>query len=421
MIRSSLHVVVFIGLLIATGCARVPNVAVGPMQYRIASAQFERTLGASLGPCVLEGNQVTTLVNGKGIFPAMLQAIREAKETICLETFIYWRGAIAKDFADALSERARHGVAVHVIIDAVGGARMDRKLLRGMKRAGVQVVLYHPLHWFRPLKDLDFDHRTHRKLLIVDGRIGFTGGVGIGEEWTGDAEQPPYRRENHYRIEGPVVAELQAVFVETWMEYRHEVLHGEKYFPELEYKGGMKGQFFASSPQKDHALTMRLFYALSVAGARHSIQIATAYFVPDDDTEALLLDARRRGVRVQIIGPGPFVDYEIARKASKAEWGDLLKAGVEIYEYQPTVYHCKQMIVDDLFVSIGSSNFDNRSFAVNEEANLNIIDAGFAREQRRLFEADLKQSKRITYEEWRRRPYRERFLELFAVMFAREL
>ena len=408
-------------LLLAVACARTPSIDRVKINYSVADPQFERTVGSLLGPAVVGGNRITTLVNGEHIFSAMLEAIRGAQKSICLETFIFWDGVVAREFCRALSERARHGVKVHVVIDAVGGNRMDKEIIKKMKAAGVQLVIFHPLQWFHPKSDVEFDHRTHRKLLIVDGKIGFTGGVGIADEWDGHAATPKQWRDTHYRIEGPVVANLQAVFMATWIDARHDLLINENYFPPLSPKGELKCQVFTSSPDDRGSVNMQLLYALSIAAATRSIRIATAYFIPDKDTEGLLFQARKKGVNVQIIVPGPFIYYEIARKASKASWGKLLKAGVEIYEYQPTLYHCKQMIIDDYWVSIGSANLDNRSFSLNDEMNLNVLDGRFAAEQRLLFEEDLKKSKRITYEAWRKRPFHEKTLEVLASIFGSQL
>jgi cardiolipin synthase len=254
------------------------------------------------------------------------------------------------------------------------------------------------------------NNRTHRKLLVVDGRVGFTGGVGIADEWAGDARDKSEWRDTHFRVEGPAVAQLQAAFMENWIEITGRVLHGEAYFPPLGPAGPHVAQFFVSSPGGGGE-SMQLMYLLSIAAASERLLISASYFVPDEVEVRALADAARRGVRVQIIVPGPDIDSEIVRRASRSTWGELLRAGVEIHEYQPTMYHCKVMIVDGLWVSVGSTNFDARSFAVNDEANLNVLDAGFAREQERIFAADLERSRRITLEQWRSRPWTEKLWE----------
>ena len=393
----------------------VANLALGdkridqqvPVLYSVEDAQFRRSMGVILGPQMIAGNRVEALVNGDRIFPAMLEAIRGAKRTITFETYIYYSGTIGAQFSRALAERAKAGVKVHVIFDAVGAGKIDDKFEEEMKAAGVEVAKYNPLRWYTLAQ---MNNRTHRKLLVVDGRVGFTGGVGIADEWDGDAQDPKHWRDTHFRIEGPVVAQLQAAFMENWIEITGRVLHGEAYFPPLAPAGSHTAQFFVSSPGGGGE-SMQLMYLLSIAAAAKRLLISASYFVPDDVEVRALADAARRGVRVQIILPGAQIDSEIVRSASRASWGELLRAGVEIYEYQPTMYHCKVMIVDGLWVSVGSTNFDSRSFSVNDEANLNILDPDFAREQERIFAEDLKRARRITLEQWQSRPWTEKVWE----------
>jgi cardiolipin synthase len=234
--------------------------------------------------------------------------------------------------------------------------------------------------------------------------------MGIADEWAGNAQDPEHWRDTHFRIEGPAVGQMQAAFLENWIEVTGEVLHGPAYFPPLEPAGRQAAQVFVSSPGGGGE-SMQLMYLLSIAAAARTIRISAAYFVPDNVEVSTLVAALGRGVRLQIIVPGPHSDVEIVRRASRASWGELLRAGAEIYEYQPTMYHCKVMIVDDLWVSVGSTNFDTRSFSVNDEANLNVYDRDFAAAQARIFERDLERSRRISLEEWQRRPWREKLVE----------
>ena len=381
-----------------------------PRLYSVADPQFQRSMGIMLGPQIVEGNKVEALLNGDQIFPSMLKAIRGAKETINFETYIYWSEDIGREFAEALSERARAGVKVHLLIDWVGSAKMDEKDLDEMRKSGVEVRQYHPLRWYNLGR---INNRTHRKLLVVDGRVGFTGGVGIAGQWTGNAQDPDHWRDSHYRAEGPVVAQMQAVLIDNWTKATGKVLHGDTYFPKLTPTGKSRAQVFSSSPSGGSE-SMHLMYLLAITAAEHDIQISASYFVPDDMTRSALVDAMKRGVRVQIILPGKNIDTEAVRSSSRGMWGELLQAGAEISEYQPTMYHCKVMIVDDLLVSVGSTNFDDRSFQMNDEANLNIYDADFARAQVAIFERDLKQAKRITYAQWQARPLKEKALEKVA-------
>ena len=375
-----------------------------PRLYSTASPDFERALGSLLGPGIVGGNAVTELLNGNQIFPPMLAAIQGAKKSITFETYIYWSGDIGKQFADALSERARAGVRVHVLLDWVGSAKMDESYLTEMKEAGVQIEKFHKPHWYNLAR---LNNRTHRKLLVVDGQVGFTGGVGIAPQWMGNAQDPDHWRDSHYLVRGPVVAQMQATFLDNWLKVTGKVLHGELYFPPIAPAGAQKAQMFSSSPSSGSE-SMQLMYHLAITAAERSIDLSVAYFVPDELTQKHLMDALARGVRVRFITPGEHTDTDTVKAASRATWGPLLQAGALIYEYQPTMYHCKVMIVDQLLVSVGSTNFDNRSFRLNDEANLNVYDAAFARRQTEVFEEDLKRSRRVTYEAWLNRPLREK-------------
>jgi cardiolipin synthase len=385
--------------------------------YAISDAQFERTLGVLLGPDILPGNRFEVLLNGDQIFPPMLDAIRHAQKTITFETYIYWSGRIGQEFANALAERARAGVKAHVLLDWVGSVRMDARLLKLMEDAGVEVRKYHAPHWYTIDK---LNNRTHRKLLIVDGVVGFTGGVGIGDEWSGHAQDPDHWRDTHFKAEGPVVAQLQAVFNDNWTKATGHVLHGEDYFPPLRPAGDARGQVFASSPSGGSE-SMQLMYLLIINAAVRSIELSSAYFLPDDLARDTIVAAVRRGVRVRVITPGRFTDAALARRASRAMWGDLLRAGVEIYEYEPTMYHCKVLVADDLLVSAGSTNFDDRSFRLNDEESLNIYDAAFAKQQAEVFRQDLARSRRITLEEWEARPWREKLWERAVALLGPQL
>jgi cardiolipin synthase A/B len=385
--------------------------------YPVADPQFVRSLGVLLGPPFAGGNQVDTLINGDRIFPAMLEAIDSAQQTINFESYIYWSGEVGRRFAESLSARARAGVKVHLLVDWVGSQKMDDESVRMMEEGGVEIRKYRPLHWYHLAR---MNNRTHRKLLVVDGKIGFTGGVGIADEWSGDAQDPEHWRDTHYRIVGPAVAQLQAAFMDNWIGVSGDVLHGDLYFPPLEPAGEQYAQMFTSSSEGGSD-SMHLMYLLSIAAATKTIDLAMAYFVPDEIATEALVEAAKRGVRIRIIVPGRRNDTEFVRRASRAKWGPLLEAGAEIYEYQPTMYHVKLMIVDRLWSSVGSTNFDNRSFRLNDEANLNVFDAGFAVEQTAMFEADLARSRRIGLAEWQSRPWLEKLLEHTAALAAPQL
>jgi cardiolipin synthase A/B len=381
--------------------------------YSVGDEQFVRSMGSLLGAPLLPGNSVVELLNGDEIFPSMLEAIRGARRTITFETYIYWSGQIGETFAEALSERAMAGVKVHVLLDWVGSGKIEKAYLDRMEKAGVQIERYRPLRWYTMAR---LNHRTHRKLLVVDGRIGFTGGVGIGDLWLGHAQDEDHWRDTHFRLVGPAVAQMQATFMDNWLKTREEVLHGEAYFPPIAPAGNMHAQVLKSS-SREGSESVRMMYLLSIAAASQSILLSNSYFVPDDLSVEMLVEARRRGVRVQVIVPGVLNDSEVTRRVSRSRWADLLEAGVEIFEYQPTMYHVKVMIVDGSWVSVGSTNFDNRSFRLNDEANLNVLDAALASRLTRTFEADRALSRRITLAEWKSRPWTEKLLEHTAGLF----
>ncbi|HPU51961.1 MAG TPA: phospholipase D-like domain-containing protein [Burkholderiaceae bacterium] len=385
--------------------------------YTLEDPRFMHELGTLLGPPFLQGARVRALQNGNEIFPAMLESIATAKVSITFETYIYWAGDIGQQFARALSERARQGVKVHVLLDWVGSAKMDDSLIDAMSKAGVKVQRFHPPHWSNLGR---MNNRTHRKLLIVDGKVGFTGGVGIAPEWTGNAQDPSHWRDTHFHVEGPVVAQMQSVFIDNWIKVTGDVLHGPDYFPALTHAGPQAAQMFSSSPSGGSE-SMQLMYLLAVTAATRSIDLSAAYFVPDELTMHALVAALKRGVRLRIVLPGEHIDSDAVRGASRAGWGPLLSAGATIAEYGPTMYHCKLMIVDGLLTSVGSTNFDNRSFRLNDEATLNIIDRGFAEAQTATFEKDLALSRPISFAQWKARPASERFHEWFASLIESQL
>ena len=376
--------------------------------HAIDDPQFQLEMDAMLGPDVLAGNEIAALQNGDEIFPAMLQAIRGATRSITFETYIYWSGEIGKQFADALKERRQAGVAVHVMLDWAGSAKMDGQLLDELSAAGVEVERYHPLRWYTIAR---MNNRTHRKLLVIDGRIGFTGGVGIADQWNGHAQDPEHWRDIHFRVEGPVVAQMQAGFMDNWIKATGRVLHSDLYYPKLQPAGDKGMHLFVSSPAGGNA-SMRLMYLLAVAAATRSIDLQAAYFIPDRLVVDALLDARERGVAIRLLVPGRYIDSTLVRMASRRRWGRLLAAGVEIFEYQPTMMHNKMLILDRVLTSVGSTNFDMRSFDLNDEASLNIHSIEFGQQMTAVMETDLRNAKPYTLAMWRQRPWRQKLGEL---------
>ncbi|PYK95418.1 MAG: cardiolipin synthase B [Verrucomicrobia bacterium] len=356
--------------ILTWGCAlklgKQARQEVAPL-YSASSPEFRQSAGSLLGPNFVAGNSITTLVNGDQIFPAMLGAIRSAKHSINFETYVFWDGQIGREFTEALAERARAGVHVNAILDAQGTRKMGMENPARLREAGVEVVKYHSIFWLDPRR---YNNRSHRKLLIVDGKIGFVGGAGIADQWTGNAESPQHWRDNHYKVTGPVVAQLQAIFMANWLKTRGNVLHGADYFPPLENTGPYLAQAIRSSARNTN---LDLMYLLAVASAQKTLRIENAYFLPDELIRNELIAAAKRGVKVEIIVPGKLIDQN-----------------------QPTMVHVKLIGVDDTFVSVGSGNFDNRSIQLNDEANLDVLDRNFAAQQTRLFEMDKKQSREMT-------------------------
>ncbi len=412
-------VVTVLAVVLAMNFATPEKKLEKPVAHRhaVSDPAFEREMSVMLGPAILPGNRVTALQNGDEIFPAMLQAIRGARTSITFETYIYWSGEIGKEFTHALAERAQAGLPVNVIVDWAGSIKMDDELLEQMQKAGVRIHHYRPLRWYSLSR---VNNRTHRKLLVVDGRIGFTGGIGIADQWLGNAQDPDHWRDSHFRIEGPAVAQMQAAFNDNWVKTTGEVLNGPAYFPALEPLGEADAHLFVASPAGGSE-SMHLMYLMSVAAATQTIDLAASYFVPDDLIVEALMAARQRGVRVRVLLPGPHIDSNSVRFASKAGWGELLKVGIEVHEYQRTMLHTKLLVVDGELVSVGSTNFDIRSFRLNDEASLNLYDRVFAAQMTAVFEADLRHAKSYTYEMWEKRPLKEKLIEKFVLPFKSQL
>jgi cardiolipin synthase len=376
--------------------------------YDTYDPQFRREMGVLLGPAIVPGNRIQALQNGDEIFPAMLEAIAGARRTITFETYIYWSGDIGEKFAKALIERARAGVQVHVMLDWIGCDKMSHELVTEMQRGGVEIERYHAVTWYSLGR---LNNRTHRKVLIIDGSTSFTGGVGIADQWLGHAQDADHWRDMHFKVTGPVAAQMQTAFLDNWIKTTGHVLHGDGYFPDIEAKGSQEMQMFISSPEGGSD-SMRLMYLTAITAAKRSIDMEAAYFVPDRLMIRELIAARGRGVCIRILVPGRDIDSKVVGIASKREWGPLLDHGVEIYVYQPTMLHCKMLIFDEYMVSVGSTNFDMRSFELNDEASLNVYDEHFAHEMTEVFLQDLNAATRYTPEHWRRRSWREKLAEI---------
>jgi cardiolipin synthase len=337
----------------------------------------------------------------------MLAAIKGADFSINMETYIFWSGSVGAKFTDALIERAHAGIPVRLLFDAIGSEKLEDDMLSAMREAGIEIQMYHPIS---PMHFQRLNNRTHRKLLVVDGKIGFTGGVGIADPWLGDGLQTQHWRDMHFRVEGPVVAQLQTVFNDNWIKVTGQVLNGPTYYPALEPAGEYVAQMFSSSPSGG-AESMHLMYLLSIASARETIDLAAAYFVPDSITSEALEQALSRGIRLRLLLPSDKSDSKLMRLASRGFWSRLLERGAEIYLYEPAMLHSKMMIVDNAIVSVGSTNFDSRSFSLNDEANLNVYGSAFAGHMTAIFEGDLARSNRVQAGSWHRRPWHQKILE----------
>ena len=363
--------------------------------YSLQDPQFRRAINSLLGPPIVAGNKVDTLRNGDEIFPAMLAAIRSAQATIDFETYVYWSGQIGRDFADAIAERARAGIKVNVLLDWAGSQRMDKDVLETMKGAGARVELYHPLRWYTLAR---MNNRTHRKLLIVDGETGFIGGAGIADQWLYSTPSVPVWRDTVFCVEGEAVAGLISAFCENWLESSGEILSSSKQFGFRPTPEGAESFVVSSTPHGGGTQARILFQAL-INSARRTIRITTPYFLPDRSARQALIEAIERGVTVQILTAGPFIDHKIIRTLSHRSVSHLLQAGAEIYEYGPSMIHAKLMTVDGLWSVVGSTNFDHRSFALNDEVNLAVLDQELAATIESDFFDDLGECRRLNLSE----------------------
>src|SRR6266850_2455761 len=397
-------------LTITTGCAGVPPHLELPT-LDIKQPAFAATLGAYTGTTVVGGNRVELLLNGEEIFPAKIAAIRSARRTINYAQYVFEDGQPAKDIAAALAERCRAGVKVNVLLDAVGALAMPAALREEMASAGCRVESYRPLS---PFTIDRVNYRNHRRILVVDGLVGVTGGSGISGKWSGNGRQEGHWRDTDIYLEGPVVEQLQGAFAENWLEATGTAIGGPDYFPRrrLDAKGAVAAQVVRSSPAGG-STAMYTMFLLALASAKHSIHITNPYFVPDDTMIKTLVGAAERGVRVVLVIPGA-IDHNLVREASRSEFGRLLKSGVQIHEYSPALLHSKTMVIDGVWATVGSTNLDYRSFALNEELNVVVYDTATAQRLEKVFEQDLANSKQVTYKTWSRRGLPSRFLELLA-------
>src|SRR6476660_5210552 len=354
-------------------------------EYSVEDEEFLPTMAGATGVPLQPGNRIEVLNNGDCFYPAMLQAIEEAELSITIEAYIYWAGDVGRRFAERLAARAAAGIRVKILLDAVGSTSIGEEILQILERGRCQLAWYNPIRLYSIGR---FNHRTHRKSLILDGRIAFTGGAGIADHWLGDARDPSEWRDMQIRIEGPAVAPLQTGFAQNWLQTTGELISGPLFSPLLEPAGQLSAQTIMSSPEIGVA-TVRIMYYLSIICARRSIYIANPYFLPDAAAIDALVEAKSRGVDVRIMVAGVHNDNWLARQNSIRLFGPLLRAGIDILEYNRTMLHHKTMVVDSRWATIGTTNFDNRSFAHNEENNVCCCEHAFARSLHEMFEADI--------------------------------
>ena len=404
---------VVLGLLFSAATAGyvkvTPHFSLPPLS--LGEPSFFPTLEAYALAPIVGGNSVEFLLNGEQIFPSMVEAINGAQRTITYAQYFYEEGPVARDIAEALAERCRNGVGVSVLLDSFGALAIPTEYTDLMQRSGCHVA------YFRPLAQTFFrkaNNRNHRRILVVDGRIGFTGGSGVSRKWMGNGRVEHHWRDTDVRIEGPVVEYLQGAFAENWLEATGMVLGGEAYFPRpLEPRGQVHAQIVKSSPAAG-STGLYTTFLLAVSAARRSIYITNPYFVLDAKMSEALRQAAGRGVRVMVLVPGA-IDHNIVRQASRRGFGRMLRSGIQIFEYAPALLHSKTMVIDGVWTTIGSTNLDNRSFAVNDELNLIAYSSAVGRRMEQIFMNDIALSRPVTFEDWKSRGFMAKLLELLAL------
>jgi cardiolipin synthase len=395
--------------VLVAACAGVPP-PFAPPRVEVGDPSFGPTLEAYTAAPIRSGNRVEVLLNGEQIFPAQLEAIRTAHVSFTYAQYLFETGPPANALVRAMSERCEAGVHGHVLVDGAGSNNMPPEDREALERAGCEVAVFHPLD---PAAVWQVNHRNHRRVLVVDGRIGFTGSSGASSKWMGNGRAQGYWRQTDVRLEGRAVNDLQAAFVENWLEATGRALGGEQYFPRLTNKGEVLAQIVRGSPDRG-GFSVYAMFLFAISSAQRSIYLTNPYFVPDEQLMMALIEARQRGVRVVLLLPGA-IDHEIVKDASRAGFGRLMDAGVEMYEYQAGLLHAKTLTVDGVWATIGSANLDNRSLALNEEINLVVYDRAVTDRLEKIFENDLAYSRLIDAQRWRVRSLWQRFREFLSI------
>ena len=404
--------IMLVGLLSLTRGATVRTVIAegdrgGPPE--VSDPLFPHSIELFTGTHIEPGNKVEILLNGEGTYPKLWQDIASAKKTLTVQLYYSQPGAVADTMAKYLSERARAGVRVLLLLDAFGSQPLSKDWVKGLENSGVEVAWLRPLKWYTLHKATQ---RSHVRVVVVDGRVGYTGGFGLADYWLGDGRHAEQWRESNVRFYGPTVAALQAAFASGWAETTGELLTGDLFFPPVAFedRGNINAGLMHSLPTIGSTPAER-FLALTIAGSRKTLYISNSYFVPNADFCNLLISAARRGVDVRVLTVSKETDVKTTWYAGRALYETLLAGGVKIYEYQPAMMHAKTIVVDGLFAVVGSMNFDNRSIAFNNESQIVALDAGIGSEMDRIFLEDLKYSKEMKLEEFRRRPWTGKVLE----------
>ena len=400
--------------LLVFGCAKVRAIYDVP-EISFGEATSFPTIEALTDAPIVGGNKLEILQNGDGTFPVMLRDIQNAKSTITFAQYLVKGGVLATEFVRSFAERCQAGIKVYVLFDSQGSSDAPDEIAATMRKPGCQLEYFRRIQAPQvvlPWKLLQYNYRNHRRIMVVDGQIGFTGGYALTDDWLGDGVTPNHWRDTNVRIQGPAVRYLQAAFTESWLETTGDLLGGEGIFPRLESRGQTALQLVKSSPVGG-SFQNYILYLLAITWAKKSILITNPYFIPDDHMITALLKATARGVRVVVLVPARS-DFKITYRASRRHYGEMLLGGIEIFEYSPALLHSKTMVVDGVWATVGSTNFDNRSFALNEELNVGVYDRDVAQSLAEIFAADLKRSKKVTYEEWQARGLKEKFFELFA-------
>ena len=390
---------------------------VTPPAAPLESKEFAHMLQSVGSGALLRGNKVTVLPNGEQYYPAELGAIKNATHSVNIEAYIFSKGKMSQQFVDALADRARNGVKVKLLLDATGSMTTTRDYLQPILDAGGQAEFYHPLRWYSWDR---INNRTHREMMIIDGKRAFIGGAGVADHWMYAEKGKQRWRDTMVMVEGPVVNDIQGTFVENWIEASGELIVGTDYYPIMEATGNVPAMVISSSAGVGRSTRARMIFQTLIASAQQTVYISTPYFLPDESIRQELVKAAKRGVDVRIITPGVHSDHALTRSSSRRLYGEILEAGAKIFEYQPAMIHVKALLVDGKWSVIGSTNIDNRSFELNDEVNLAAFDGEMTAGLTRDFMSDLNESRQVTFQQWKSRPLWERGMELFGRIIERQ-